>query len=105
MAHMSRVYGINVLWITERILEGWIKLAYEPTAMMLADPLTKMKGGEVFEKRGIMKTVIHEVESATAEYDEYLKQNAVRAWSVKRFLGNMLTTVASYGRPLRNKKK
>ena len=105
MAHMSRVYGINVLWITERILEGWIKLHYEPTAMMLADPLTKMKGGEVFEKRGIMKTVIHEVESAKAEFDENLKQNTVRAWSVKRFLGNMLSVVTNYGSPLRSKKK
>ena len=79
-------------------MEGWIKLTYEPTAMMLADPLTKMKGGEVFEKRGIMKTVVHEVESAKAEFDEDLKRNAVRSWSAKRFLANMLSEATSYGR-------
>ena len=52
-----------------------------------------------------MKTVIHEVESAKAEFEENLKQNAVRTWSVKRFLGNMLTTVTRYGNPLRSKTK
>ena len=57
MAHLVRVYAINVLWVTERIQEGLIKTVYEKTAMMLADPLTKMNDAKVYQERGVMSVV------------------------------------------------
>ena len=42
MMHIPRIYGVNVLWITERLREGIFDVLYENTKHMLADPLTKL---------------------------------------------------------------
>ena len=57
MAHLVRVYAVNVLWVTERIQEGLIQTMYEKTSLMLADPLTKMVDGRVYKERGVMAIV------------------------------------------------
>ena len=57
MAHLVRVYAVNVLWVTERLQEGLMKTSYEKTALMIADPLTKMVDGKVYMERGIMAVV------------------------------------------------
>ena len=54
MVHMHRVYGVNVLWVTERIQEGLMSAVYEPTARMLADPLTKLRDSLQYFERGVM---------------------------------------------------
>ena len=54
MAHMSRVYGVHVLWVTERIAEGLMEMMYEKTALMLADPLTKVRDAQVYQTRNVM---------------------------------------------------
>ena len=57
MAHMSRVYGVHVLWVTERIAEGLMETMYEKTSLMLADPLTKVRDPQVYWERKIMTEV------------------------------------------------
>ena len=58
MMHLPRVYAINVLWVTERLREGWFDVKYEKTTLMLADPLTKMLAkAQVYADRGILVTI------------------------------------------------
>ena len=47
MTHMARVYAINVLWVTERILEGWMETVYEKTSAMLAKRHSRISEGFV----------------------------------------------------------
>ena len=69
MAHLVRVYAINVLWVTERIQEGLIKTVYENTKLMLADPLTKMNDAKVYQERGVMSVVPMELLQIEADDD------------------------------------
>ena len=61
MIHMNRIYGVNVLWVTERIQEGLMRAVYEPTARMLADPLTKLRDSVQYFERGIMATIPYSI--------------------------------------------
>ena len=55
MMHIPRIYGVNVMWVTERLREGLLNVLYEPTKLMLADPLTKMLAKAlVYEERRIL---------------------------------------------------
>ena len=54
MMHLPRVYGVNILWVTERIREGIFQFIHEPTKVILADPLTKMRDSNVYFERGVL---------------------------------------------------
>ena len=55
MMHLPRIYGVNVLWVTERLREGIFDVIYENTKVMLADPLTKLLAkAVVYGDRGIL---------------------------------------------------
>ena len=55
MMHLPRIYGVNVLWVTERLREGIFDVVYENTKVMLADPLTKLLAkAVVYGERGIL---------------------------------------------------
>jgi len=54
LSHVPTVYGVSVLWASERIREGRVELYEEPTAEMIADPLTKLVKPEVLFRRGIL---------------------------------------------------
>ena len=54
LAHVPRVYGVSVLWCSERIKEGRVELVHEESSRMLADPLTKMTNQRVLFERGVL---------------------------------------------------
>jgi len=54
LAHVPRVYGVSVLWCSERIKEGRVELVHEESSRMLADPLTKMTNPRVLFERGVL---------------------------------------------------
>ena len=51
---VPRIYGVSILWCTERISEGRVKVVQEPTKRMLADCLTKLMQPELLYSRGIL---------------------------------------------------
>ena len=57
MVHVPRVYGVNVLWITERLREGLLTVIHEDGKWMIADPLTKMRNSEQLMERKVMTTI------------------------------------------------
>ena len=54
---VPRVYGINVLWCTERLREGRMTVIHEEGGHMVADPLTKLRDAAQLFDRGIMCTI------------------------------------------------
>ena len=55
LAHISTVYQVSILWAAARIKEGRVTMVQEPTAEMMADPLTKLTDPTVLFRRGILK--------------------------------------------------
>ena len=79
MMHVPRVYGVNVLWVTERLREGIFKTFHEATKMQIADPLTKMTDPAVYYLRKILATFTYiapEASLATIR-DKFWRQRSV----------------------------
>ena len=57
MVHVPRVYGVNVLWITERLREGLLTVIHEEGKWMIADPLTKMRNSDQLMERKVMTPI------------------------------------------------
>ena len=79
MMHVPRVYGVNVLWVTERLREGIFKTFHEATKMQIADPLTKMTDPAVYYLRKILATFTYiapEASLATIQ-DKFWRQRSV----------------------------
>ena len=55
MCHVPQVYGVSLGWAAERIMEQRVRLEYENTSEMLADPLTKLTTNPVLYNAGILK--------------------------------------------------
>ena len=79
MMHVPRVYGINVLWVTERLREGIFKTFHEATKMQIADPLTKMTDPAVYYHRKILATFTYIAPEAALAVicDEHWRQRSV----------------------------
>ena len=73
MMHLPRVYGVNVLWVTERLREGLMYIVKEPTKVMLADPLTKLMNPQVYHDRGILTRFAWEAEKPEAKIHAVLR--------------------------------
>jgi hypothetical protein len=56
LSHVPVVYGVSVAWGAERIQEGRVRMVYEKTNKMLADPLTKMTAASVLFERGLLRS-------------------------------------------------
>jgi hypothetical protein len=54
LVHVARTYACNVLWVTERIRQGFFKILHEPTKRMLVDPLTKLMQPVQLIDRGVL---------------------------------------------------
>ena len=58
LVHVARTYACNVLWVTERIRQGFFKILHEPTKRMLVDPLTKLMQPIQLVERGVLVRAI-----------------------------------------------
>ena len=65
MKGLNRSYGTSLGWLCDRRESGELSYQEEPTADMIADPLTKVMGIEILLRRGIM---VHG-ESVIAQYE------------------------------------
>ena len=54
LAHLPTVYQVSTLWAAERIQEKRVAMISEPTAQMMADPLTKLTKPDVLFTRGVL---------------------------------------------------
>ena len=57
MSLLPILYGCSSGWACQRIREGRVHLQHEPTAQMLADPLTKLTAPSVFKTRGVLRSL------------------------------------------------
>ena len=54
LSHLPIIYGVSTLWAAERVRQRLVEIVKEGTTVMVADPLTKLSGGDVLFRRRIL---------------------------------------------------